>query len=386
MSTISNIRTLASMDSKSIGNLGDTVTRSASSGLLVQTYCTQVAQQPAIVIPASVASRLPPVGKQLETAQGNASNYLKVVQPKIISVVTDVGGYAQEFAAFNTMITGKIDDWKGGSSQAKADALALLQQLQSDLDKKVTNVNGVRTSLDDFRTKLNTDISNFNTAAQQASLVIQGSTGAIAELNDQIDSLNSKIGGAAAGIAISGLVMIGGGLMIAAGAIASFLTAGASTPLVLAGVGVVALGGAGLTASSVVLAKLIEAKSGLLTQKSQLEGTVTFLTDFKSTMGTLGSSATTAAQELTNMKNAWDILGGNLGNVVGSIQNASTFSDLPIVVQAYLNTSASQWTTVLGNVTTIQKQMSGVKSVKVEGNQAGMGTLDLSALQKLRAA
>lgn len=386
MADIVDITSLANMDSKSITTLGDTVAQSASAGLLVQSYCTQVAQQPKIIIPDSVASKLPPIGKQLETAQGNAGDYLKTVQPKIIAVVTDVGGYAQEFSAFNRLITGKIDDWKGGSPQAKADALALLQQLQTDLDGKVTKVKGVQSSLDDFRGKLNIDIANFNTAATQAAQVIEGSQGAIAELSNQIDDMNKRIGGAAAGVALSGLVMIGGGLMIAAGAIASFLTAGASTPLVVAGVAVVVVGAAGLTASSIVLAKLIESKSNLLTQQAQLQGTVTFLTDFKGTMGTLGTSATTAAQQLTSMKNAWDILGGNLGNVVGSVQNAQTFSDLPIVVQAYLNTASSQWTTVLGNVTTIQNQMSGVKSVKVPGDKAGMGTLDLAAMQNLRAA
>ncbi|KMO41649.1 HBL/NHE enterotoxin family protein [Methylobacterium aquaticum] len=386
MATITTFRSLANMDSKSIATLGDTVTQSASAGLLVQSYCTQVAQQPMIVIPDSVAAKLPPIGKQLETAQANASAYLKTVQPQIIGVVTDVGGYAQQFTVFNTLINGKIEAWKGGSSNAKAEALVLLQQLQRDLDGKVIKVAGVRTSLEDFRGKLNTDISNFNTAAQQAALVIEGSTGAIAELSNQIDDMNKRIAGAAAGVAISGLVMIGGGLMIALGAIGTVFTGGASTPLIIAGVAVTVLGAAGLTASSVVLAKLIEAKSGLLTQQAQLNGTVTFLTDFKGTMGTLGSSAATAAQQLTNMKNAWDILGGNLGNVVASVQSAQTYSDLPVVVQAYLNTAASQWTTVLGNVTTIQNQMSGVKSVKVPGGQAGMGALTVAALQNLRAA
>ncbi|MGF3022585.1 HBL/NHE enterotoxin family protein [Methylobacterium aquaticum] len=386
MATITTFRSLANMDSKSIATLGDTVTQSASAGLLVQSYCTQVAQQPMIVIPDSVAAKLPPIGKQLETAQANASAYLKTVQPQIIGVVTDVGGYAQQFTVFNTLINGKIEAWKGGSSNAKAEALVLLQQLQRDLDGKVIKVAGVRTSLEDFRGKLNTDISNFNTAAQQAALVIEGSTGAIAELSNQIDDMNKRIAGAAAGVAISGLVMIGGGLMIALGAIGTVFTGGASTPLIIAGVAVTVLGAAGLTASSVVLAKLIEAKSGLLTQQAQLKGTVTFLTDFKGTMGTLGSSAATAAQQLTNMKNAWDILGGNLGNVVASVQSAQTYSDLPVVVQAYLNTAASQWTTVLGNVTTIQNQMSGVKSVKVPGGQAGMGALTVAALQNLRAA
>ncbi|GJD52245.1 hypothetical protein OPKNFCMD_5008 [Methylobacterium crusticola] len=135
-----------------------------------------------------------------------------------------------------------------------------------------------------------------------------------------------------------------------------------------------------------MLAKLIEAKSGLLTQKAELDATVRFLTEFKGTVGTLGDSATTASGQLTAMSNAWSILGGNLGHVVGSIDGAKTCSDLPIVVQAYLNTTSSQWDTVLGNVTTIQAQMAGVKAVKVPGSGGTLGKLDLAAVQQLRAA
>lgn len=375
----------ANLDNAAITKLADTVAQAAAAGLMVQNYCTLVAQQPAIVLPASIISKMPPVNQFLDTARANANDYLTNVQPKIIAVVTDVGGYAQEFNAFNTMITGKINDWKGGSTQAKTDALALLQQLQTDLQTKLTNVNGVRTSIDGFRTKLNTDIGNFNTAKSQADIIIGGDQGAIADLDQQVDDLNKKIAGAGAGIAVSALVLIGGALMIAAGAVASFITAGTSTPLVVAGVAVVVVGAAGLTAASIVLAKLIEAKSGLLSQKVQLQADLKFLTDFKGTMDTLGTSATTASTQLTNMSNAWTILGGNLGNVVGSVQNARTYSDLPIVVQAYLNTAGSQWGTVLTNVTTIQNQMSGVKTVTLKNNKGDLGTLNTQSLQQLAA-
>ena len=371
----------ATLDSAATNTLGDTTAKVGSSGLIVQSYCTLVAQQPTIDIPSSVASKLPPINDYLILARSNASDYLTKIQPQILIVVTDVAGYSAQFSQFSTIITGKINDWKGGSPGARQDALDLLQALQQALQAKLTNVNNVKVSLAGFQSKLNVDISNFNTASTTADTVIGGDQGAIAELNNQISDMDGRIAGAATGVALSGLVIIGGALMIAAGAIATFLTAGVSTPLVVAGVVVVVAGAAGLTASSIVLANLITAKAGLISQKATLDADLKFLTNFKSTMKTLGDAASDAATQINNMSNAWGLLSGNLGNVVGSIQDARTYSDLPVVVQAYLNTAGAQWSQVQTNTQIIQQQMTGVQVPKLPNDQ-----LNSANLKALRAA
>jgi hypothetical protein len=375
------VRFGASLDSNPTTNLGDTTAKAATSGVIVQSYCTLVAQQPAIVIPASVAAKLPPVNNYLTLAQTNASDYLTNIQPKILLVVTDVAGYSAQFSQFSTLITGKVNDWKGGSPTARQDALDLLQALQQALQAKLDNVNGVKFSLAGFQTKLNVDVSNFNTASSRADTVIGGDQGAIADLEGQISDMDKRIAGAATGIALSGLTIIGGALMIAAGSIASFITAGTSTPLVVAGVAIVVVGAAGLAASSIVLSQLIGAKAGLIEQKVQLDADLKFMTNFKSTMGTLGTAASEAATQINNMSNAWGLLSGNLGNIVGSIQQSRDYSQLPVVVQAYLNTAGAQWSQVQANTQIIQQQMTGVQLPKLPNNQ-----LNTATLQNLRAA
>jgi non-hemolytic enterotoxin B/C len=374
------VRVGASLDSDPTTNLGDTTAKTATAGVIVQSYCTLVAQQPAIVIPPSVASKLPPVGDYLTTAQSNAADYLTNIQPKILLVVTDVAGYSAQFSQFSTLITGKINDWKGGSSTARQDALDLLQALQQALQTKLDNVNGVKSALTGFQTKLNVDVSNFNTASSRADVVIGGDTGAIAELDNQISDMDKRIAGAATGVALSGLAVIGGVVMIAAGAITS-LAGGAGAPLIVGGVAVVVVGAGGLTASSIVLSQLIGAKTALIEQKAQLDADLKFLTNFKSTMGTLGTAATEAATQIGNMSNAWGLLSGNLGNVVGSIQQSRNYSQLPVVVQAYLNTAGSQWSQVQSSTQIIQQQMTGVQLPKLPNNQ-----LNPATLQALRAA
>ena len=68
------------------------------------------------------------------------------------------------------------------------------------------------------------------------------------------------------------------------------------------------------------------------------------------------------------------------------MSSAKTYSDLPIVVQAYLNTALSQWTQVLGNVTTIETQMSGVQTKVLSAGAGSLAKLDQAALQNLAKA
>jgi non-hemolytic enterotoxin B/C len=375
------VRLGATLDAAPTTTLADTTAKAASSGLVVQSYCTLVAQQETIVIPGSVAGKLPPINDYLKLARANATNYLTNIQPKILLVVTDVLGYSDQFSEFSTIITGKINDWKGGSPTARQDALDLLQTLQQRLQGKLDGVKGVQTSLAGFQTKLNVDISNFNTALTTAKTVIGGDEGAIAELGRQIDDMDKRIAGAATGVALSGLTIIGGALMIAVGGIAEFVTAGTSTPLVVAGVAVVVVGAGGLIASSIILSQLIDAKASLITQRATLDADLKFLTNFKSTMTTLGTAATDAATQLNNMSNAWGLLSGNLGNVVGSIQQARDYAQLPVVVQAYLNTAGAQWQDVRSSTRIIMQQMNGVQVPRLPDNK-----LNGATLRALRAA
>lgn len=364
MTTLRLIHNAATADSWDIQDLNSKVQASASSGLVVQGYCTQIMQQPSFVIPnTDTLKNFPDINGNLTIARGNASYYLNTVQPMIIGVISETRAYSQQFKGFQPLIIQRLDDWKNGSTQGRTDALALINQLKNDVDLKTASAKKVADEIGNFRTKLNGDISNFNTAITQATTLIQGTDGdggALASLNDQLSDLDGKIAGASVGVALSGLTIIGGGLLIATGAIATFITAGTSAPMVAAGVAIVVVGAAGLTASSIVLANLISTKSNLLQQKQQLKDSVTFLTGLKSSLDPLNNLAQNASNEVNNMYNAWTFLGKNLGQVSSSLENADKYSQLPITVQAYLNTAYGQWDAVDQSIETIQNQMTGV--------------------------
>ncbi|MBK9491654.1 MAG: hypothetical protein IPO07_24780 [Haliscomenobacter sp.] len=90
----------------------------------------------------------------------------------------------------------------------------------------------------------------------------------------------------------------------------------------MAGAAVVVVGAGGLTASSVVLSSLISGKSDAIRQKAILTDDLNALHLLKPAFVNLQSSAGNAIAQVNNMANAWNILGGNLSNVIGSIRDA----------------------------------------------------------------
>ncbi|MFY7884225.1 MAG: HBL/NHE enterotoxin family protein [Dolichospermum sp.] len=364
MTTLRLIQKAATADNSDIQDLNSNVQAFASSGLVVQAYCTQIMQQPSFVIPnTDTLTNFPDINGNLNIARENADYYLNRVQPMILGVISDTRAYSTQFKGFQPLIIQRLDDWKNGNDQARTDALALINQLKNDVDLQTASAKDVASKIGKFRTKLNGDISNFNTAITQATTLIQGTSGdggVLAHLNDQLSELDGQIAGASVGVALSGLTIIGGGLLIATGAIATFITAGTSKPMVAAGVVIVIAGAAGLIASSIALANLISTKSSLLQQQQQLKDSVICLTGLKSSLEQLNNLAQNASNEVNNMYSAWTFLGENLGQVSTSLENADKYSKLPITVQAYLNTAYDRWDAVDRSMANIENKMTGV--------------------------
>lgn len=342
------------------------VTGVSSAGLVVQAYCNQVIQQPEIKFPDSIKSKMPDVNSYLKTAREHGTFYLNDIQPRIIAVVTDVNGYSNQFVAFYNLISKRIEAWSLGSEDGKKDAIALLDALKTALEEKLVSVVDVQSLLAGFQTDLNEDISNFNYSLGQAQIIIEGDEGRLKELDNCISELNSQIAGASVGVGLSALGIIGGVVLIVVGAVAEIATAGVSTGLVVAGVALTAAGVAGIIPSAIILANLIDTKGDLLEEQAQLNANLVLLTDFKNTMGILGESATQASAQITNMRNAWNFLNGNLTSVIGDITAASSWQNLPIVTQAWLKTASTGWDDVKRSCSLIEEQMTGVQTVTLE--------------------
>lgn len=372
--------------SETVAKIKDATAQTASAGMIMQKYCNGIVQQPDITIPASVQPDLPDINGHLAIARVNATNYLNVIQPQIISVVTDVSGYSNQFIAFYNLIDKKIELWKTGSGDAKREAIELITALNGEILIKTQNVGKVQTNLQGFQSLLNTDVGHFTDALIKANIVIGGDQGRIASINKEIGELNKHINKLTGGLVASVLGVIGGVVLIVVGAVASIPTAGVSTGLIVAGSLLVAAGVGGTIGTSIGIAKAHALKSNLVREMGQLNDSLTFLNAFKNTMGTVESSAKDASAQLANMRNAWGFLGQKLTNLGNDLTMATSFSSLPIMTQAWLNTAKEDWGGPNGVLTTcanIEQQMAGVNIITLKDPKGGLGLITQETIERI---
>lgn len=348
----------------------------ASAGLVVQNYCTGIQQQPILYLPDDVQAKMPDVNGYIKISQSNATKYLNEVQPQILSVITDIDGFSVMFPTFSQKINGYLEAWSTGSQDNKQKALDAIDALKKVIQGKSDSVKVVCTGIGNVETLFNTDVAHFREVSQACADHITGDKGELKELEKQLSSIDGKIAAASVGVGVSGLAIAGGVFMIVVGSVASFVTAGTSTPLVVAGSVLTGAGVAGLVASSVSLAKLIENKGDLLREQAKLESYVSALEGCKSNVDLLFSGAQETAGKLSNMKAAWDLLGADLTQIEGTLKDAQSYSDVQFMVQTYFDTAIKQWNSVNSDIKVIKDQMTGVQVKKVESNnilKAGVG-------------
>lgn len=358
---------MSKTDNKTLNALKET----ASAGLIMQNYCTAVAAQPLFLIPADLQSKLPDVNSYLKTAQENANKYTSTVQPQMIGVLADVSSFSIQFPKIADLVNKYLEAWSLGSEDNKAKALSTIKVMQALINDQITGVNTTYTGMDDVRSKILTDKSNFDASVASSSSLITGNQGELNAIRDQLNSIDGKIIGSSVGVALSGLAIAGGIFMICIGSIASFITAGTSTPLVVAGAALVCAGAGGETASSIVLANLLKEKGELLTRESMLNQYVSVLDGVKTNISLLSKSAESAIAGLNSMSNAWSLLSSDLSNVASCLESAQTFSDLPEIVQSFFASAQEEWAGVNQDINIIKEQLTGVKIQTIQPQTNG---------------
>ena len=149
---------------------------------------------------------------------------------------------------------------------------------------------------------------------------VNGDHGELQSIDDQLSTIQSKIDGTIAGMAVSGLAILGGVFMIAVGAVADFVTAGTTTPLIIAGVAVVAGGVGGEVASALTFEALNSAKGDLLQKQAKLNEEVKLAQGLSTGYSALADGASSALTAATQMQSAWNFLHDDLTNLSSDLQ------------------------------------------------------------------
>lgn len=352
--------TLVAQNDTTAVALGDANKNSGSQAAIMQGYALSVQRQTKLNF--GDFQNLKPfetsMNEGIGKAQDRAKGFLDNTLPKLIRQSTDIDGY------FN--VQNALGQALDPSAPAK-EAIEMMSAAQEQAQQYRTNAQGLVMDLNVLRDGLNHDASNFQTYVQNLNSAVDGDDGVLKQINDQLGTIDGKIAGAIAGTALSGLTILGGGLMIAVGAIAEFVTAGTSTALVIAGVGVVAVGVAGEVASAISLAAMLDQKADLLQRKSQLTAEVKLAQGVSGGFSTLAAGAGKSAEAAQQMANAWGGLEQHMGNLIGHLKSGQT--DVASMRKLFQIAAQGDVRNVQADSRLIQAQLAGVSLPALAADQ-----------------
>lgn len=320
-------------------------------GVQMQAYCNGVLEQPTVSFRGftNLATYESQVNAGLSAAKDRANYFIDTITPTILTNAVEIGNYLDIHGAVPVALP---------AGSTKAEWLSALASVREEADAKAERASQVVRSLSTFHSGLTTDVAAFTRTVTELNAVVNGDNGVLDSLNQQIEELQGKIGGTIAGIVVSGLAVVGGGLMILVGGFAEAVTGGAATALVVGGVAVLAAGAGGALGAGLALAGLLDAKGDLVTRGSQLREEVQLALGMKTAFADLREHASVAVQSATAMQNAWEFLGGQLGEVASDLDKGIVGSDA--IRGLWLTTANSAFKRAVTDTETIRQQMTGI--------------------------
>ncbi|ODP97834.1 HBL/NHE enterotoxin family protein [Salinivibrio sp. SS2] len=331
----------------------------SSQALQIQNFCNSVLQQVPVDFSQfpNLKDNETQINHGLDTAKKHANSYLSDIQPQIITNISNISNYYQLHNAIPAVLP------KGATKQE------WLKQLQALRDQALAyqeTSKGTKLIIVDLNNNLITDSKNFQAIVVDLNSKVQGDNGVLSQLDGEIDKINAAIDGAIAGIVAGGLLVIGGAFVTAIGAVADFVTAGTSTPVVIGGVAMMVAGTAGITAGSIVLHNSLNARQDLYQKKSNLKAEVNLASQIGSGYRGLQVQAQNSVNAATQMANAWDALTSDLGTMIADLDKGITSTDS--LRELWLTAADGTVKTVLTDVNTIKAQMAGVSELSVPKN------------------
>ena len=324
-----------------------------SQAVTLQMYCNSVLSQPTVDLSSqpNLSKFTGQINNGMTVAKGHANDYLNNIQPLIITNVTNISNYyALHNAVATTLPPGStVKEWVSNLNVLKDQSV----QYQSDAKNVVSK-------LQTLNGNIGIDSAAFSKIVSDLNAAVNGDNGVLQSIDGQLGTIQSSIDGAIAGIALSGLAILGGIFVTAVGAIADFVTLGTSTPLVVGGIALIIAGVGGEVASAVTLKNLNDQKNKLLIEKSNLKSEVNLALGMSSGYTSLNNQAQSAMTAATQMSNAWNFLSGDLGNLASDLEKGITSTDQARTI--FLTAANTVITSVIQDVTIIKNQMAGVIS------------------------
>lgn len=281
---------------------------------VIQAYVQIILQQPDLKLTA-----LPDLPTHQKTARDHATNWNVTILPLMSKTDADIIDYANQFDSFYADLVKYAKDVKNPDSKKKL--IEGLNLLLSTIKQKDANVETVVKDLSTFHSNLNTDYQNFQKDVNVAAVKIEGDSGEIKALSDQLDAIHAAMrkdmglmGGGAA-------VVVAGVAMIVFGAVSEIPSGGMSTALIGGGVLVVSGGVVMETFGSTDYSNQIDEQNQvqekLAGDKIELAGLKTTKTQVTGFVDGLASAITAAS----SLKAAWQTLDADLEELITAVKD-----------------------------------------------------------------
>ena len=359
MSTLTLPRTALASPNLQVAatNLHKALTQSQADSAVVKMYVTAVLEQQDIV--QKIVPDLPSIQAG---AREVATRWNKVVIPKSTQTVSDLIAFANQWNAYsNHMLSYAHTISNSVSTTAEKEAArrnldAMLGQVYDAVEAKETNATQASLIVSDFNSDLTKNNKDFSVALTKLRDAYAGKDGAMQKYEDEIRDLGHGIAKDATLIAISGLVAAGGVAMILVGGVADFITAGTSTPVVLAGIGLAAGSLVPIIGATMDMAGKIHDVVEVYKEQSEAKQNYAAVQVAIPQLSCLGNKCSDAVESSSHLKSLWLTLKNDVTQLRKDIQaiNPGDYSVLHSIEYA-----KTDWETCLKIAQTIQLNTSG---------------------------
>lgn len=311
-------------------NLQSDLANSAGSIALLQIYARQALQQPVLdpsLFADTLGDLLPTIARHQATTRRNAAFVSETVAPAVIGTITDILGFGSMMDAFTDAIVPLLDTIPDNPA-ARTQVLALVSQLEAESNRRGNAAQAVNTQLSVAVGKLQSDSALLEGDVARATKLIGDDSGELASIQDQIADIQRKIGGQIAGVVVSALVVVGGGVVITVGALATLPAGVTATGVILSGVGLLASGATGLTASAALLAASNATLAALYEKSARLSLTLTAIKAVGAQVASLAEATTDMGETAGALLTEWSSIRDGLASLRGQVTRASDTSDV----------------------------------------------------------
>jgi hypothetical protein len=233
------------------------------------------------------------------------------------------------------------------SEPARQQVLALVGQLEIAAAARDGNARQVATLLSQAAASAQTDNANFAADVDQANKVIGSDSGALAQIQSQIEDTKRAISAEIAGVVVSALITAAGGVMIGVGALATLPAGVAGADVVLAGVGVLVTGVSALAASAASLANDNGKLAGLYQESARLSVTLTLVRALAGQITSFFDAASGMTSSLGALAGEWASIRAGVSSFRDDVSRAADGSDV-VHISTALQLARQDWKAVTG--------------------------------------